>query len=83
MEELKPLGVQISVDDFGTGYSSLSYIRQFPIDRVKIDQSFVRDLDLNPSNKSLVATIIKMAHNLNLTVTAEGAETIEHVQYLQ
>ena len=83
LEELKNLGIQISVDDFGTGYSSLNYLRKLPIDHVKIDRSFVKDLDKNPNNESIVATIIQMAHNLNLTVTAEGAETIEHVQYLQ
>ncbi|WP_428911433.1 EAL domain-containing protein [Niallia sp. Krafla_26] len=83
LEELKNLGIQISVDDFGTGYSSLNYLRQLPIDHVKIDRSFVQDLDKNPNNESIVATIIQMAHNLHLTVTAEGAETIEHVRYLQ
>jgi diguanylate cyclase (GGDEF)-like protein len=83
LAELKELGVKISVDDFGTGYSSLSYIRRLPIDRVKIDQSFVRDMDLIPSNKALVSTIITMAHNLNLVVTAEGVETADQVTYLQ
>lgn len=83
LHDLKMLGVKISVDDFGTGYSSLSYIRQLPIDRVKIDQSFVRDMALNPSNKALVSTIITMAHNLNLVVTAEGVEKAEEVKYLQ
>lgn len=83
LDELKQLGVQISVDDFGTGYSSLSYLRRLPIDRVKIDQSFIRDMTLNPSNQTLVSTIINMAHNLNLVVTAEGVETFEQAQHLQ
>jgi EAL domain-containing protein (putative c-di-GMP-specific phosphodiesterase class I) len=83
LEELKSLGIRISVDDFGTGYSSLNYLLQLPIDHVKIDKSFVQNLGENPKNKTIVTTIIKMAHNLNLTVTAEGAETIEQVQFLQ
>ncbi len=83
LHDLKQLGVKISVDDFGTGYSSLSYIRSLPIDRVKIDQSFIKDMTLNPSNKALVSTIITMAHNLNLVVTAEGVETTDQVKHLQ
>ena len=84
LQELKMLGVHISVDDFGTGYSSLSYLRRLPIDRVKIDQSFIRrGTTLNPSNQTLVSTIINMAHNLNLVVTAEGVETREQARHLQ
>jgi EAL domain-containing protein (putative c-di-GMP-specific phosphodiesterase class I) len=83
LQELKMLGVHISVDDFGTGYSSLSYLRRLPIDRVKIDQSFIKDMTLNPSNQTLVSTIINMAHNLNLVVTAEGVETREQARHLQ
>ena len=83
LEELKALGIRISVDDFGTGYSSLNYLLQLPIDHVKIDKSFVQNLGENPKNKTIVTTIINMAHNVNLTVTAEGAETIEQVQFLQ
>ena len=83
LEELKSLGIRISVDDFGTGYSSLNYLLQLPIDHVKIDKSFVQNLGENQKNKTIVTTIITMAHNLNLTVTAEGAETIEQVQFLQ
>ena len=83
LEELKSLGIRISVDDFGTGYSSLNYLLQLPIDHVKIDKSFVQNLGENQKNKTIVTTIITMAHNLYLTVTAEGAETIEQVQFLQ
>lgn len=83
LEELKALGVLISVDDFGTGYSSLSYLHRLPVDRVKIDQSFIRDMTLNPSNQTLVSAIINMAHNLNLIVTAEGVEEEEQARYLQ
>ena len=64
-------------------YSSLSYLRRLPIDRVKIDQSFIKDMTLNPSNQTLVSTIINMAHNLNLVVTAEGVETREQARHLQ
>jgi diguanylate cyclase (GGDEF)-like protein len=83
LNRLKKLGVSISVDDFGTGYSSLNYLRRLPIDRVKIDQSFIKEMSLNPSNKALVSTIINMAKNLGLSVTAEGVETAEQVEFLQ
>jgi diguanylate cyclase (GGDEF)-like protein len=83
LRRLKKLGVRISVDDFGTGYSSLNYLRQLPIDRVKIDKSFIRDISLNSSNEAIVATIINMAQNLGLQVTAEGVEEKEQVEYLQ
>lgn len=83
LNKLKQLGVKISVDDFGTGYSSLNYIRRLPIDRVKIDQSFIREMTKDPNSKALVSTIITMAQNLQLSVTAEGVETIEQVKYLQ
>ena len=83
LKGLKGLGVRISVDDFGTGYSSLNYLRHLPIDRVKIDQSFVKDMTLNPSNEAIVDTIITMAHNLKLMVTAEGVETEEQLRALE
>jgi diguanylate cyclase (GGDEF)-like protein len=83
LNKLKQLGVKISVDDFGTGYSSLNYLRRLPIDRVKIDQSFIRDMSHNSNNEALVSTIITMAQNLQLSVTAEGVETIEQVEFLQ
>ncbi len=68
-------GVRISVDDFGTGYSSLSYLRQFPIDSVKIDRTFVRDVDTNPEHASVIQAIVAMGHSLGLSITAEGVET--------
>lgn len=83
LHKLKSIGVQISIDDFGTGYSSLSYLKDFPIDRLKIDQSFIRDLPVNSKNRAIVSTIITMAQNLNLTVVAEGVETGEHLDLLQ
>ncbi len=81
LNRLKGLGISISIDDFGTGYSSLSYLSQFPIDRLKIDQSFVRNL--NPRNQAIIKTIIHMAHNMKIAVIAEGVETQEHVDFLK
>ena len=83
LQALKKLGVKISIDDFGTGYSSLSYLKEFPIDCLKIDQSFIRDCHLDQSNATIVKTIISMAHHLNIQVIAEGVETKAHLDFLQ
>ncbi|MGO4886356.1 putative bifunctional diguanylate cyclase/phosphodiesterase [Anaerobacillus sp. MEB173] len=83
LEQFKNIGVQISIDDFGTGYSSLNYLKKFPIDRLKIDQSFVRDILDESDDCSIVSTIISMAHNLGLAVTAEGVETKQQVNVLR
>ncbi len=83
LTNLKDLGVRIAIDDFGTGYSSLSYLQRFPLDRVKIDRSFVRDLMQHSTDASIVSAIIAMAHELQLEVVAEGIETQEQYDYLR
>jgi diguanylate cyclase (GGDEF)-like protein/PAS domain S-box-containing protein len=80
---LKDIGVSFSIDDFGTGYSSLSYIRNFPVDRLKIDQCFIRNLESNPSDAAIVRAIISLGHSLKLCVTAEGVETAEQAAILR
>lgn len=82
LQELHALGVEIAIDDFGTGYSSLSYLRQFPIDRLKIDQSFIRNALNNPDDAAIARTIVRLGHSLNLKVIAEGVETKEHEEFL-
>jgi len=77
LSDLREIGVRLAVDDFGTGYSALSYLREFPVNTLKIDRSFVHDIVNNKNNRRLVETIINMAHGLELVTIAEGVETEE------
>lgn len=83
LKQLKSMGLIISIDDFGTGYSSLSYIKRYPIDIIKIDQSFIRDMDTDEKDRAIAKTIIHLAHSLGLDVIAEGVEKKEHVGFLK
>ncbi|MHC8307140.1 putative bifunctional diguanylate cyclase/phosphodiesterase [Pseudomonas sp. PB3P13] len=83
LNRIKALGVRLAIDDFGTGYSSLSYLRRFPVDVLKIDQSFIRGLSSDSNDAALVSAIISLGRSLNLTIIAEGVETLEQLEFLK
>ncbi|MCS3515959.1 EAL domain-containing response regulator [Pseudomonas grimontii] len=83
LQRLRAMGVKISIDDFGTGYSSLAYLRRFPIDTLKIDIAFIREVTSNPQDAAITRTIIELAHSLNLRVVAEGVETQAQLAFLK
>ena len=83
MRELREIGVKIAIDDFGTGYSSLSYLRRLPADSLKIDQSFLQETEFGPATLALVKSIVVLAHNIGLSVTAEGIETMEQLHLIR
>ncbi len=83
LKQLAEMGIHISIDDFGTGYSSLSRLKRLPIKRLKIDQSFIRDISGDPDDKTIVRAVTAMAHNMNIIVVAEGVETEEQLEFLR
>jgi EAL domain-containing protein (putative c-di-GMP-specific phosphodiesterase class I) len=83
LSELRAMGLRIALDDFGTGYSSLSYLARFPLDILKLDRSFVRDVTMNSSARGIAAAVISMAHVLGLSVVAEGVDQKEQARFLR
>jgi EAL domain-containing protein (putative c-di-GMP-specific phosphodiesterase class I) len=83
LEEIKELGISISIDDFGVGYSSLSYLKHFSFDYLKMDKSFIDNLNMSPKDELIISGIIKLAHSLNMKVIAEGVESSEQLSYLR
>jgi len=83
LKAVRDIGIRVSVDDFGTGYSSLSYLRRFPLDSLKIDQSFLHRIYVPPDDAIIVSAIIAMGRSIGLTVIAEGVETVEELAFLK
>jgi EAL domain-containing protein (putative c-di-GMP-specific phosphodiesterase class I) len=83
LTDIKKLGVRLAIDDFGTGYSSLAQLKNFPIDTLKVDRSFIRNLPQDSDNQAITQAIITMGNNLSLTVVAEGVETKEQKDFLR
>ena len=83
LTRLRAIGLSISIDDFGTGQSSLEYLKRFPADYIKIDQTFVRNIGVDPSDEAIIRATIDMAHGLKMQVIAEGVETETHLKFLR